>query len=662
MNFVISFFYTLFLTCGFIFASENKDIEINPDISNIISGKNDIDALSKELDLINNEIEAKFSLLKKIQADISSFQGNESKSIKIKDDIKSLIERWIAHPKIKESNESNSILCKSGLMDIDTVLSIFGGNKIYILPPGFNDKSKISVSNFLHIPASYMDSVISKTLHSIGLQEIQIDPFISMLEPLKTYKISRVVQFGDSLSDLSDGEIVILTTPSPSFIESENKSLCKVISEITGLPSRFIGNKIIAHIKKQDYIHVKKVILGIGTQSINKNISYKIISPKEISLPQAKSIGFELAARLTGSIRKSTTLNIIELPELKSLVLVGETKVVDEVIRLINISDKSIKNNKSLLTHKVRQASINNLKDYLVSSGLVPESLIGIDSKTNQLVITCNPEKIDEIKKAINLIDSTPQTLQIECLILENSESKSINPQGTSNWIFSTINLLNKVQSILPSTGISFGIDPLIKAVSYINNISSDSFRDISFAKMGFLNSMQGSKIEYAPFIMIQDGKEGLIKQVLENSLDTGYVNSNDNKDRFGKLYSRFEFGLNIKLSPRIIDEDTISIDISAGFETAQEGGNERPEIAKRHLSSTVCIEPGKPIIIGGLKYKEMSFMQRFIHESLPRFFGRKTSNEKSSNLMFVITANILDKKEYDKVSVYEKVSSVFAN
>ena len=294
--------------------------------------------------------------------------------------------------------------------------------------------------------------------------------------------------------------------------------------------------------------------------------------------------------------------------------------------------------------------------------------IIQIDQNTNSLVITAPPDDMRNILKVIAELDVRRPQVLVRAVIAEVTEdnlrelginflldgtSKSgpagyTNLGGATSALVNTIDLTNggQIGSVLESglafalgrfggDGIDFGL--LFRA------IASDS----------------DNNILSTPTIVTLDNEPAEIVVGSNVPFVTGQQLSADNNNPFQTI-ERVDVGLTLRVTPQISDDDTIKLVLEqevSNVNTTAITGAADITTSRRALSTTVLVEDGQTLILGGLIDEQLNDVEEKVPllGDIPlvgKLFRFKSVQKSKRNLMVFLSPVILrDSDEANSVS-----------
>ena len=230
-----------------------------------------------------------------------------------------------------------------------------------------------------------------------------------------------------------------------------------------------------------------------------------------------------------------------------------------------------------------------------VDTIVAPHGTVATDEDTNTLIISGSREKLDRALEQIRLADQTPKQIMIDVVILDVvlDDDTEMGVDWNLTTLFGGINDDQNYQHTLTTltTGMTFGfvrsgIDLTVRALQ--------EHRDV--------------EILSSPRILVLSGQTASIKTVEE----IPYEESSDTSE--GGSLTSIEFkeaGITLEVSPIITDEGKIILNVkpsqsvkTGDYGQAGTGASGIPIVDKREVDTTLIMEDGQTVVIGGLRTK----------------------------------------------------------
>lgn len=295
--------------------------------------------------------------------------------------------------------------------------------------------------------------------------------------------------------------------------------------------------------------------------------------------------------------------------------------------------------------------------------------VIQVDQNTNSLVVTAPPDDMRNILKVIAELDVRRPQVLVRAVIAEVTEdnlrelginflldgtSKSgpagfTNLGGATSALANTIDLTNggQIGSTLES-GLSFALgkfgDDGIDFGLLFRAIASDS----------------DNNILSTPTIVTLDNEPAEIVVGSNVPFVTGQQLLSEGNNNPFQTIERADVGLTLRVTPQISDDDTIKLELEqevSNVNTTAITGAADITTSRRALSTTVLVEDGQTLILGGLIDEQLNDVEEKVPllgdiPLLGKLFRFKSVQKRKRNLMVFLHPVILrDSDEANSVS-----------
>lgn len=298
------------------------------------------------------------------------------------------------------------------------------------------------------------------------------------------------------------------------------------------------------------------------------------------------------------------------------------------------------------------------------ATALVPGSMIQADVGSNALIITAPETVFNNLQNVIAMLDRRRAQVHIEALIVELTAERAaefgiqwqdlsgINSNGTkavggTNFGGIGTNIVSTAINIgTAGRGLNFGI-----VDGQINIPGIGTITNLGFLAR-FLETEANANILSTPSIMTLDNEEAKIVIGQNLPFVTGSYSTTGNAASVTpfQTYERRDVGLTLKVRPQITEGGVVRVQIYQEASTVQPGtaaSAAGPTTNKRSLESSVLVDDGNIIVLGGLI--EDSFGNN--EEKVPllgdvpllrNLFRYENRNRKKTNLMVFLRPRII--------------------
>lgn len=251
------------------------------------------------------------------------------------------------------------------------------------------------------------------------------------------------------------------------------------------------------------------------------------------------------------------------------------------------------------------------------NSSLQFSNFVGLsaDTRTNAIVAYGTDSDLKSIKELINKIDIPLPQVRIEAIITEVSLDEN---QGSGLEKFDlkyqsgSTNLVGSLGGIASSiTTPATGTDAPTTALSAFGNFELDAVLDLA-------EGDNQIKILSTPSIVVSHNEEGVINVSQSRPFETGSTTYNNNPNTQTQIEYR-DVGIKLTTTPLIGADGSVQLQIEQTIDTVQSiddrsssDVNTRPIIGKREANSTITVNDGDVIILGGLQENKKDVSNKY--------------------------------------------------
>lgn len=294
------------------------------------------------------------------------------------------------------------------------------------------------------------------------------------------------------------------------------------------------------------------------------------------------------------------------------------------------------------------------------------------DETTNSIIVRSTPHDYNIIKKTIEKLDMIPKQVLIEVLIAEVTlgDKTKFGVEWALRGDAATIGGYKGQDK----TGIGLELGGL--GTSLASDLSSGfSYLFDSNRLQAFLLAQADDNrlnILSSPHILAADNKEARIEVGEEVPIVTSeYVPmEQETNTSTSRSIEYRNTGVILTVTPRINDKGLVAMDITQEVSEAgevSEGGIQSPKISNRKAETSLVVQNGQTIIIGGLikNQNENSVFGVPVLSKIPGIrllFSRTTSKETKTELIILITPHVIENlDEADMITneIREKMDNI---
>jgi general secretion pathway protein D len=272
-------------------------------------------------------------------------------------------------------------------------------------------------------------------------------------------------------------------------------------------------------------------------------------------------------------------------------------------------------------------ASVQSTSPVQPGAGPSTGGFIQADPSTNSLIITAPEALYRQLRAVIDQLDSRRAQVYIESLIVEVDPSQSVDfgiqwqgiigSKGDSNVVAAGTNFGSGLDNILNSSAVVAQGSAGVVAAANAGTLPSSGFniglahKFGSFYTLGALaralDSTTGTNILSTPNLVTLDNEEAKIVVGQNVPFITGqYTNTGTSTSSPFQTIERKDVGTTLRIKPQIGENGTVRMTIyqessSIAGTTAVGTDNAGPTTNKRSIESTIVVDDGQIIVLGGL-------------------------------------------------------------
>ncbi|WP_268808751.1 type II secretion system secretin GspD [Vibrio parahaemolyticus] len=554
---------------------------------------------------------------------------------------------------------AGSLLCVPGAManefsasfkgtDIQEFINIVGRNleKTIIVDPSV--RGKIDVRSYDVLNEEQYYSFFLNVLEVYGYAVVEMDNGVLKVIKAKDSKTSAIPVMGDGSAK---GDSVITRV-----VAVRNVS----VRELSPLLRQLIDNAGAGNVVHYDPANI---ILITGRAAVVNRLAEIIkrvdqAGDKEIELVELRNASAAEMVRIVEALNKTTNQKstpeflepkIVADERTNSILISGDPKVRARLKRLIRQLDVEMATKGNNRVVYLKYAKAEDLVDVLkgvsdnlqaekqagqkgASSAQRGEVVIAAHEATNSLVLTAPPDIMMALQDVISQLDIRRAQVLIEALIVEMAEGDGIN-LGVQWGSLETGAVIQYGNAGAPIGQVMVGLeeakdtvekkpirDSDTGAIKYYEETTTkgdystlaSALKNVNGAAMSIVMgdwtalvsavaSDSNSNILSSPSITVMDNGEASFIVGEEVPVITGSTAGSNNDNPF-QTVDRKEVGIKLKVVPQINEGDSVQLNIEQEVSNVL-GANGAVDVrfAKRQLNTSVMIQDGQMLVLGGL-------------------------------------------------------------
>lgn len=544
--------------------------------------------------------------------------------------------------------------------------------KSFVIPPYL--KGKVTIVSPKPIPKRQLFNLYVAALDGLGYQVVEYKDYVKIVRKVEAPRETTTVEAGH----LDGGDKIITYIIIPTHLQVYGiQGLVRNLLSSTGKISIVRDSNAIVITDKEKNIHrIATIIKRLDRAPMNFEIAnfqikngkvedvervLKALLDKTFAFDIDKSVPIPGRAYYHFAIdRRSNTLFIV-----------GTKRVIEEVRSLIPRLDKPlnveegnihiIKLNYAFAQDASKVLSKLFQGSYRKSMGLTGEVKIVADKPTNALIVLASPADFKVVKEVINSIDIKRPQVFVEVQIVEMSMDKLL--QLGVEWKFLSRG------NLVPFGGSLYGNIPLqegypsaspgllVGLAKWREGMPDIGFLLNAYAKEGGVN------IIATPQLLTLDNEEAEINISKVMPYSTGIKYDANNNPVISYDYK--DVGITLKITPHITASGEVSLKLYTKVEDVVGYANSdqtAPITSKREAKTTVDVEDGQTLVIGGLiKSKKITTVERVpVLGSIPlvgNLFKKTGHQIEKTNLLVFITPKVVRNRAEENALTKEKVN-----
>ncbi len=370
----------------------------------------------------------------------------------------------------------------------------------------------------------------------------------------------------------------------------------------------------------------------------------------------ADTINSLIESSETESPRWQTELQILPDSRTNSLIVFAEQVIISNVQNLLEKldvprPDESVNVHVIKLNNADAEEMVNSLTptiDALTDYEDAEPIHITSDNQTNSLIIASSPQDIEVLNAVINDLDIVREQVLVELRIMEATQRalKEVGFDWSTMDEPSPDSLRGLSSTFLgPRSGIGMDDGALIGREGIIAALVKG---DKIGAVMKALQTNRYVDVLSTPHLLTSNHQEATIS-VVENVpyVRESRINTDDDRDDLIETYDYRNVGLHLKITPHIGAGGMVRMAIESEFSKIVEEGNGRIRTSERSANTTVGVESGETVVIGGLMQDDKVSVTNKVPllGSIPligHLFQFESDDIEKTNLLLFITPHVL--------------------
>ena len=464
--------------------------------------------------------------------------------------------------------------------------------------------------------------------------------------------------------------------------------LAPLVSKGSVILSYSDTNTIIITDSMSNIKRLLKIIYAVDIMGIGKQISVIPVEHADAA-KLVKNLTGIFTARSRGEKGKTDPDMVVKFvadERTNSVVLLASDVETDRVKQLVALLDKKVpRGDEKIRVYYLEHANAEDLAKVLQEipsdknkqaegkklAPIVSQSArITADPATNSLIIMAEKEDYPVLEEVIAKLDIPRAMVYIECLIMEVNINSGLNlgtewrvGEGIENdqgVIFSgsSGNSYSNFNSILATSGTlpaGFSVGVMGKQLT----IGGMTFPTIGAVIQAYQNN-SNVHILSTPQVLTTDNEEATL--TIGKNVPYQTRSAADNATDTYSSYEYKDVGITLKITPQISKDRLVRLDVYqevTKLDNVNEEGNDRPTTLKRQIDTTLIVEDGHTIVIGGLIDESLSRSEYSVPclggiPGVGYLFKTVSNGEDRTNLYVFLTPRVV-KNPLEAKEIYDE-------
>jgi len=282
----------------------------------------------------------------------------------------------------------------------------------------------------------------------------------------------------------------------------------------------------------------------------------------------------------------------------------------------------------------IRYAQAEDIQN-ATQSVLSERGQISIDSRTNSLIVSDIPRKLNEIGRLLPILDSPTAQVMIEAKLVEIDATAS--REFGIDWSLGNLGRGDMITHAGMQTNLAVGAPTGSVQFGHITNLL-----DIN-ATISYLEQQNRAHILSEPRIAICDNMTGMVMSGKQIPLTL--------KDADGNTYVQlYDVGVSLTVTPHINADNNVTLELNPVVSdlSAEATASQQPIFLTQEAQTTLMIDDGATAVIGGIMRSKTTEVERKVPilghiPLLGDWLFTYTSNvEETSELVIFVTPHII--------------------
>ncbi|MCK5035808.1 MAG: AMIN domain-containing protein [Candidatus Sabulitectum sp.] len=282
----------------------------------------------------------------------------------------------------------------------------------------------------------------------------------------------------------------------------------------------------------------------------------------------------------------------------------------------------------------IRYAQAEDIQN-ATQSVLSERGQISIDSRTNSLIVSDIPRKLNEIGRLLPILDSPTAQVMIEAKLVEIDATAS--REFGIDWSLGNLGRGDVITHAGIETNLGVGAPTGMVQFGHLTNIL-----DIN-ATISYLEQQNRAHILSEPRIAICDNMTGMVMSGKQIPLTL--------QDADGNTYVQlYDVGVSLTVTPHINADNNVTLELNPVVSdlSAEATASDQPIFLTQEAQTTLMIDDGATAVIGGIMRSKTTELERkipilgYIPLLGDWLFTYSATKEETSELVIFVTPHII--------------------
>ena len=510
--------------------------------------------------------------------------------------------------------------------DIQEFINTVGKNlnKTIIVDPSVRGKINVRSYDLLNDEQYYQ--FFLSVLDVYGFSVVTMDSGVLKVLRSNTAKTSGIPVVDDAAPGSGD-EMVTRVVPVRNVSVRELAPLLRQLNDNAG------GGNVVHYEPSNVLLITGRAMVVSRLVDIVRRVDK--VGDQDVDIVRLKYASAAEIVRLISALTKDegkTNMSSLLAPKVvaddrtNSVVVSGDPKARQRVMQMIRQLDKDQQNDGNTKVYYLKYAKAKNLVEVLTgvsksiqdkkqgggqqAAATTKKMSIEADEQTNALVITAQPDEMQELEKVISRLDIRRAQVLVEAIIVEvaNGTGAQLGVQwGNTNA--GMVQFADSTTSPIPvSTFVdAIGSDPSDssqKALASISGAALGFYHGDWFALLTALQTDSKSDVLATPSLSTMDNQEAEFNVGQEVPVLTGSQTSTSSDSAVFNTVERKTVGTKLKFKPQINEGDSVLLEIEqevSSVDSASANSELGSTFNVRTIKNTVLVKSGETVVLGGL-------------------------------------------------------------